>query len=136
MEKEETEIRELWTKACAGICNGDWESYAACWSHTSKIQLIHTDRGEWLTGWEEIGAKYKKMLNSGISCNITRNQLRLNVSSSADMAWGTVDIIIHFNDNDKTRVHLWETVVFEKMEGNWKIVCGMASIPKNITSDY
>ena len=102
MENEEKQIRELWTGASQNICNGDWESYSECWSHSSKIRLIHADQGEWLKGWEEIGAKYEKMLTSGISCIIPRNELEINISSSADMAWGTVDIIIQFNDPAKT----------------------------------
>ena len=130
MENEERQLRELWTRASESICNGDWTSYRQCWSHSLDIQLIHPDQGEWLKGWEEIGAKYEEMLNSGISCSIPRNDLKLNISSSADMAYGTVDINIHFNDTAKTKVHLWQTIVFQKIDGKWKIVHGIASIPK------
>lgn len=131
MEKDETQIRELWNKAGQSLCNGDWKTYSKCWSHSSEIQLIHPDQGEWLKGWEEISRKYKEMIKSKISCTILRNDLRLNFSSSADMAWGTVDIEIHFTNSAKTQIHLWETVIFEKIGGKWKMVHGMASIPKN-----
>lgn len=136
MENEEREIRDLWTRASENLCSGDWSGYAECWSHSQKIQLIHSDQGEWLEGWKEIGAKYEEMLNSGMSCNILRNVLKLNISSSAEMAYGTVDILIHFNGTAKTKMHLWETIVFEKIDGKWKIVHGMASIPKNIKNEY
>lgn len=130
MEKEEKQIRDLWFKACENLCDGDWEGYADCWFHSPQIQLIHPDQGEWLKGWEEISAKYLEMLNSGITCNIPRNVLNINISSSAEMAWGTVDLQINFSDVDKTQLHLWETVVFEKVNGKWKIIHGMAAIPK------
>lgn len=51
------------------------------------------------------------------------------------MAWGTVDIKIHFIDTVKSPVHLWETIIFEQIDGKWKIVHGMASIPKNPDSE-
>lgn len=129
VENEERQIRQLWSRASQALCNGNWESYSECWSHSSDIQLIHTDQGEWLNGWEEIKPKYKEMLSSGFSCKIPKNELKLNISSSADMAWGTVNILIHFNDTAKTEMNLWETVIFEKIDGKWKIVHGMVSIP-------
>lgn len=133
LKDEEKQIRELWTRASDYVCNGDWGNYAKCWDHSSKIQIMHTDQGEWLTGWEKIGTRYESMLNSGMRCSIPKNDLTLNISSSGDMAWGTVDIIIQFEDSTQTQAHLWETVVFEKIDDQWKIVHGMASVPKNIT---
>lgn len=132
LKDEERQIRELWAQAGDYVCNGDWENYAECWDHSSKIQIMHTDQGEWLTGWEKIGKKYETMLNSGMRCSIPKNELTLNISSSGEMAWGTVDIVIQFNDSSQTQVHLWETGVFEKINGKWKIVHGMVSMPKNV----
>lgn len=129
---DENQIKELWNRASHDVCTGDWENYKTCWSHSSKIQLIHSDEGEWLQGWEKIGAKYEKMLKSGVRCSIRSNDLILNVSASAEMAWGTVDITIDFNDTEQTLLNLWETVIFEKIHDKWKIVHGMASIPKNL----
>lgn len=126
------QITELWNTACESICNGDWESYSQCWSHSSNIQLLHPDQGEWLTGWNEIGNKYKIMLTTGTTCRISRNDLKLHLSPTAGMAWGTVDIQLHFSDSAETSLHLWETVIFEQIDGQWKIVHGMAAIPKDL----
>ena len=131
-EEEERQIKELWTRASDYICTGNWKKYKECWSHSPQIQLIHPDEGEWLKGWKKIESKYEKMLNSGFKCSILSNELELNVSPSGDMAWGTVDIILNFNDTAQTRLRLWETLIFEKINGEWKIVHGMASIPKNL----
>ena len=129
-EKDEKQIRELWAGACEDICKGDWESYSKYWSHNTNIQLIHPDEGEWLIGWDKIGAKYREMLKPGFTCTILRNELILNISALADMAWGTVDIEIDFNITVGTKLHLWETIIFEKIDGQWKMVHGMASIPE------
>ncbi len=131
-EEEERQLRELWTRASHYVCTGDWENYKLCWAQSSKTQLIHPDEGEWLKGWDKIGSKYEKMLKTGIRCSISHNDLTINVSPSADVAWGTVDITIDFQDTERTQIHLWETVVFEKIKGEWMIVHGMASIPKNL----
>jgi ketosteroid isomerase-like protein len=132
IKNEETQIREFWTKTCDYLCRGDWENYSESWDHSSKIQVIHPEQNEWLTGWEKIRIKYEAMLKSGMSCSLPKNELTLNISEDGKMAWGTVDVIIQFNDSTKTQVHAWETVVFEKnKEEQWKMVLGMASIPSN-----
>ncbi len=129
LQNEERQIREFWTKTCDYLCKGDWENYSESWDHSSKIQVIHPEQNEWLTGWDKIRVKYEAMLKSGMSCTLPKNELALNVSEDGKMAWGTVDVIIQFNDSTKTQVHAWETVVFEKKTGGqWKMVLGMASI--------
>lgn len=115
--EDRKQIQELWANASNYVCNGDWDKYSKCWDHSSKIQIMHTDQGEWLTGWEEIGKKYEMLLKSGMRCIILKNEFILNISNSGDMAWGTADISFQFNDSTKTKVHLWETVVFEKIKG-------------------
>ena len=131
LKEDEKQIRDLWAKAGNYVCNGDWDNYSKCWDHSSKIQIMHVDQGEWLTGWEQIGKKYETLLKSGMRCSILKDDLTLNISKSGDMAWGTADITFQFNDSAKTKAHLWETAVFEKINGQWKMVHGMASTVKN-----
>ena len=129
LKNEERLIREFWDNASNYVCTGDWENYSRCWDHSSKIQIIHADQGEWLTGWEKIRVKYETLLGSGMKCSFPKNDLILNLSSTGDMAWGTADIILQFSDSTNTQIHLWETCVFEKIDGQWKMVMGMASVP-------
>lgn len=130
LNNEEKHLREFWAKTCDYLCSGDWDNYSNSWDHSSKIQVMHPEQNEWLTGWAKIREKYEAMLKSGMSCSLPKNELNLNISDDGKVAWGTVDIIIQFNDSTKTQVHAWETVVFEKnQEGQWKMVLGMASIP-------
>lgn len=67
-----------------------------------------------------------------MKCSFPKNDLILNISESGDMAWGTADMILQFDDSTKSQARLWETGVFEKINGEWKMVLGMASGPRNI----
>lgn len=126
LEKEEREIRILWDKACLSLCSSNWKNYSEIWDKNPKIQLLHPDKGEWLTGWEQVGPHYKSFFDAGMQCEILKNELELNLSPSGEMAWGTVDISLQYRESD-IPVRLWEIVVFEKKEGAWKLVMGMAS---------
>lgn len=123
---EERHIRELWDTACISICSADWETYSTIWDKNPNIQLLHPDKEEWLTGWEQIGPYYKESFDAGVKCEILKNDLQLNLSPSGEMAWGTVEISLQYQES-KLHATLWETVVFEKKEGKWKLVLGMAS---------
>lgn len=126
LKAEERKIRELWDQACLSICNSNWKIYSKIWDDSPGIQLIHPDKEEWLTGWEEISHYYKKLFDEGIKCELLKNDLNLNLSPSGEMAWGTVEITLLFQKKELP-VRLWETVVFEKKMGTWKLVLGMAS---------
>ena len=130
MKKDEELIRKLWNDASRHLCNGDWEKYSVCWDHSSRVQVIHPDQGEWLSGWESVKVKYQTLLGSGMRCTVSQNKLSLNLSLSGDMAWGTANTVLEFSDESGTSLHLWEAVVFEKINGQWKMVMGMASIPE------
>ncbi len=123
---EEREIRELWDKACSSLCNCDWKTYATIWDKSMGIQILHPDKQEWLTGWEQIGPYYKQFFDASVRCKLLKNDLKLNISRSGEMAWGTVDLSLKYLENEIS-FRLWETVVFEKKDGAWKLVMGMVS---------
>jgi len=128
--REEQAIRKVWQNNINSICTGNWDEFAAVWDHSAEVSVIHPHSGEWLKGWKEVSYKYEQVLNSGMRCILVRNDLTLHISSSGDIAWGTVDMIVQFNDSNKTTNHPWQTVVFEKIKGEWKLVYLLSTLPK------
>ena len=130
LTNNEQEIRELWDRFTNSICNGNWEEFSKSWDHSSKVSMIHPHFGEWLKGWEEIRPKYNQLLNSEFRCTLEKNELVLNISNSGDMAWGIIDMIVQLDDSAKTKNHPWQSVVFEKIHEEWKLVHLYSSLPK------
>lgn len=129
--KEEEQVRELWNKVSEYGMKGDWENYKKYFDQTEKLQIIHPGAADWLKGWDEFSARYKVMLESGNTWTEHKNDLlNVNISKSGDMAWGIADFTFSFPSNPEQKYHMWEAVVFEKIDGEWKSVMGMAcSVP-------
>ena len=130
-EEEEKQIRELWQEAGEYLSTGNWEGYKNCWKQSPDIEVIHPVQGEWLRGWNQVSEKYKELLKSGVQWNMLKDELTINISHSGDMAWGTMDVVFQIGEDKNNTVHLWETGAFEKVNGEWKFVMGMACSPKN-----
>lgn len=122
------EIRALWDRATAGLCAGDWESYQELWARTDYIEVIHPDESDWRVGWERIGSAYRELLASGFRCEGETRSMRIHVSPSAEMAWATAEVVIRPPDSKLERT-MWQTLVFEKISGVWRLVHGHASVP-------
>jgi len=132
LAKEEEQIREVWDKISLYGMKGDWADYSKYFNQTRKLQMIHPGMKEWLNGWSEFSEKYEDMMEKGMKYSIIKNHISVNVSNSGDMAWGLVDFIFSFDSDPNNKVHMWESVVFEKTNGEWNIVMGMASnVPDN-----
>ena len=128
---EEQKIKKLIEDTYNSVCNGNWELYSRSWDHSSKVQLMHPDNGVWLKGWKEIKNVYEPLLNSGMKCNISVNDLIINISESGEMAWVIIDIAVEFgNDPNSQLSHMWEIAIFEKIEGQWKTVLAQSTSPK------
>lgn len=110
---DKAEIRALWNEMSEAVCSGDWESYSNLWAHEPDIELIHPGQREWLVGWESIGPKYKKLLESDFRCELDTQTMRIHVSSSGEMAWLTAEVMIRVEGNSEA-TRMWETGVFEK----------------------
>ncbi len=134
-KEEEKQIRKLWQEASEYIRTGNWEGYKNCWKQNLEFQVIHPFHGEWLNGWVQVREKYKKLLQSGVQFTTLKDDLTLYISKSGDMAWGTMDVIFQIGENQNNTVHVWETGAFEKIDGEWKFVMGMACNPKTTTTN-
>ena len=124
---EKAKIRELWERASDAVCTGNWSDYERVWAHEPDIALIHPDAREWLVGWEEIGPKYRELLNSDFRCKATTREMRIRLSPSRDMAWATVNL--EFQVTGQPTFTGWQTVVFERRADGWRLVHGHASFP-------
>lgn len=132
---EEHKIRELYDGICKYAVEGNWEEYSKLLTNNSKLQIIHPGDGQWLKGREEFEKVYEPLIKPGINADYLKNDLTLYFSNSADMAWGTIDMIARFNDYDSLLVHSWNIVVFEKENSEWKVVLFNQAIPKNISKE-
>ena len=129
-QKEEEQVKILWEETSSFAQNGDWENYTKCWSHSPNLQVLHPGSREWLKGWEEFASVYENRIKSLSAATMHKNEFTVNVNESGDMAWGIADVTFSFNPENV--IHMWETVICEKVEGEWKIVSVMASpVPDN-----
>ena len=129
-QKEEQQVKKLWEETSSFLQNGDWENYTQCWSHSPNLQVLHPGSKEWLKGWEEFASVYEKRIKLLSTATMQKNEFTVTISQWGDMAWGIADVIFSFNPENV--IHMWETVICEKVEGEWKIVSVMAStVPDN-----
>lgn len=126
LAKEEEKIREVWNKISEYGEKGDWENYKTYIDQTDKIQVLHPEMGQWIKGWEEFSAFYKGMMEQGITYTAHTNDLIVNVNESGDMAWLLADVILAYDSNPEQEYHMWDSGVFEKIDGEWKMVMAMA----------
>ena len=91
--------------------------------------------GEWLHGWEEFAPKYEAMITSGVKFILYKNELSINVDKNGEIAWGTADVIFQIKGSNEKKHHMWETVVFEKIDGEWKIVQALAAPALNVKEE-
>lgn len=128
--KEEEQIREVWNKISKYGEKGDWENYKKYIDQTEKIQLLHPEMGQWIKGWEEFSAFYKGMMEQGITYTALTNDLKVNINKCGDMAWLLAEVILAYDSNPDQKFRMWNSGVFEKIDGEWKMVMGMAcSVP-------
>ena len=128
---DEEKISQLINDFYFSVCNGNWEFFSKSWDHSTKVHMMHPDNGDWLKGWEEIKKVYEPLIKSGMKCNISVNDLIINISESGEMAWVITDITVKYGNNPNSQLsHMWEIVVLEKIEGQWKGVLAQSVSPK------
>jgi len=129
-EEERAAIRAAWTRGQRALEARDWKTYSDLWADVEYAQLLHPDKPEWLSGWEEFAPSYRRLLSEGPSIATRTRDMRINVAPSGDMAWATLKADLSFTDGSgDVKRTFWETVVFEKLDGQWKLVHGHVSQP-------
>lgn len=122
-------IRTLWNRASEALCTGDWETYRELWAPADHIEVIHPHEGDWRVGWDEIETGYRSRSESGFRCEVETRVMRIHASPAGEMAWATAEVLIKATDPPMERT-LWQSLVFEKIEGRWRLVHAHASVPQ------
>lgn len=138
LNKEEEKIREVMNEAKEFGRKGDWENYMKYFDQTEKLQLINIEMGHWLKGWEEFSAYYNGIFS--ILKDVGNNSfeesksevLNVNISKNGNMAWANSESVWSFKFNPDKKTHIWSAIIFEKVNGEWKIVMSFSSGVKQI----
>ncbi len=129
-EQERAAVRAAWNRGNRALEAGDWEAYSDFWAHADYAQVIHPHRREWLHGWHELGPAYRDLLAEGPAIRTRTREMDIRVSPSGEMAWATVEADLSFGSQGEAgEITVWQTVVFEKIAGAWKLVHGHVSQP-------
>lgn len=128
---EEQKIRNLWERMCGNGLVNNWDSYSDCLYQGPEIQFLHPGIGQWLSGWDEVKKVYEPIIKGGIKVEFLKNDLKLYFSKDADLAWGTVDVIAKYNNDDRQIFHTWNIAVFKKEMGDWKLILANQSDVKD-----
>ena len=125
-QKEEQQIRELWSKTSEFLANKDWENYSNLADHSEKLQIIHPQTGQWLKGYNEFSEVYKNILESDYTYTEYENELlNINISTNGDMAWANAKVTWSMYGPDQKN-QMWYALAFTKADGEWKTVMAMA----------
>ncbi|MDX1671428.1 MAG: nuclear transport factor 2 family protein [Balneolaceae bacterium] len=115
---------KVWNQAVRALEKGDWESYQRFWAHTDYIQLIHSSEREWLRGWKTIGTEYRKWLRGKPALRVQVKEIDATISQSKNTAWLTckMHIATEGENGEEVEFESWQTHIFEKRAGEWKLV--------------
>ncbi len=140
LNKDEERIREVLNEVSQYGRKGDWENFKKYFVQTEKLQIINSEMGLVLNGWEEFSAYYKVMMdlifkevenNIKITFSDKSELVNVNISKSRDMAWATEKSFLSPLNSDKKN-HIWSVTVLEKIEGEWKVVMNSSSMMRQL----
>lgn len=104
--------------------NGDFEAWSNCWVHDARTRdVCVSDMAglSVLSGWAEVGAHMKQVMEGEISCGIIAfRQNNLDISVAEDMAWAVFEGWSEFETGGTSTS--FETRVLEKHRDGWRIV--------------
>jgi ketosteroid isomerase-like protein len=118
-ENEKKAIQAVWQRAVEALATCDWPAYAELWAHDSYVAAIHPAQGSWWTGWNEVGERYRAIIEKGIPIRASTQRMDIQLSRSGDVAWAAFETEVRAG---KTGGRLsWQVVVFEKKAGEWRM---------------
>lgn len=128
---DEAQIRALVDRGTRALETHSWDSYAAFWANDADIEVMHPAATEWVVGWDSVAAKYRRLIaDTSTSISAQNRRQHIHLSPSRDMAWVTQEDILHIGTAGReVSVVQWSTAVYEKRNGQWRLVHAHASIP-------
>jgi hypothetical protein len=122
LAEEARAIRELWEAGARALENRDFDAYSNIWANNERVQVMHPDVPEWLVGWSALGPRYQERMAEGPDVRGRTYDWTVTVSPSAEMAWATMKVEVQVITSDTLTFIAWESAVFEKVDGNWRLV--------------
>jgi len=129
LAEEARVIRELWDAGARALENRDLDAYSSFWANNERVQVMHPDVPEWLVGWSALGPRYQERMAGGPDLRGRTYDWTVTVSPSAEMAWATMKVEVKVITTDTLTFIAWESAVFEKLDGSWRLVHVHMSTP-------
>ena len=102
----------------------DFDAWAACWAHTEHAKMIAVTATAGLvvqSGWAEISADMKQVMENGLTCDMGRfENSNYHIQIDRDVAWVTYDQWSEGHTGDANTT--FETRILERHPNGWKIV--------------
>ncbi|MBN1118089.1 MAG: nuclear transport factor 2 family protein [Bacteroidales bacterium] len=130
LKTEEQKIIQLFDELAINANQANWEAYSKLWNNSPKLQVIHPNSGDWLSGWQEFAKVYEPIIKKGVNADYVKKDFRINFSNTGELAWGTVDLTMRFEQNDSLIHRTWNVFVAEKIDNEWKLDLVSQSVPK------
>ena len=119
-QSDEEAIKALWQRAIDALEDSDWQAYETVWAHESHAQAIHPATGSWWTGWQEIGPRYRRIIEKGVPIRGSTRRMDMHVGPGGHVGWAAIESEVK---TGKTGQRLaWQVVVFQKTDGEWRMV--------------
>ena len=131
LEADKVAVSAAMDAGTAALLNRDWAAYARFWANSPEIEVMHPAGREWLVGWDTIAVKYRRIIaDTSVHYEFTTLRRNVHISPQRDMAWGTDESRIRITQAARTTELLqWSTFVFERVDGQWRLVHAHASLP-------
>lgn len=127
LNKEKEKVLEAWRHGSKALQDQNWKNYLDYWAHTDYVELIHPKEKEWLRGWKSIGSGYRQFIRQEPVIELEYSNVSIHVSQHADMAWLSCKASMKLTLDNSYEIESWQTNIFEKIDGKWKLVHGHAS---------
>lgn len=129
LAEEARAIREVWEAGSRALEDRDFDAYSGFWANNERIQVMHPGVPEWLVGWNALGPRYQDRMAGGPELRGRTYDWTVSVSPSAEMAWATMKVEVQVMAVDTLTFIAWESAVFEKLDGRWRLMNVHMSTP-------
>lgn len=116
--EQSTELRALYLRICEALSSGDDSFFERCFSKKDGVLAIGTDPTEWWTGYAAVTDAFKVQLEETGGFQILADNPQAYRDGS--IGWLAGQPTLKLSDGTEMPVRL--TAVFQKEQGDWKIV--------------
>ncbi len=132
VEAEKRAIDAHWQELNAALESHDWPRYQSLWAHVPYVEIIHPAEPDWRTGWRQFEARYRPLLESNIDFGSAETRrMHTHIGPSGDVAWATIEVTAKVGEVEETS---WLVVVYQKIDGRWRVVLALDSPVGSATS--